>query len=149
LAIQSDGKIVVGGTSDKGGGTYVHTLLRFNTDGSLDTTFDTDGIVTTDLSATYNDTTIFYVMLDSDGNIVTVGSGYSGLFSYIIVARYTSTGALDSSFDTDGMFSTTLIVAGALSISQIRYHQAALQSDGKIVIGGYSSNDFRLLRYWP
>ncbi|MEJ2607058.1 MAG: delta-60 repeat domain-containing protein [Anaerolineales bacterium] len=49
VEVQSDGAIVVAGFGTNGN-TYV-AVVRYNTDGSLDTTFDTDGIVTTDIVA--------------------------------------------------------------------------------------------------
>ena len=48
IALQSDGKIVAVGSSDG----KVFALARYNTDGSLDTSFDSDGLVTTGFWAT-------------------------------------------------------------------------------------------------
>ena len=48
VVLQSDGKIVVAGYSSNGA-NYDFALARYNTNGSLDTSFDTDGIVTTDI----------------------------------------------------------------------------------------------------
>jgi uncharacterized delta-60 repeat protein len=50
VAIQSDGKIVVAGYSNNGS-NFDFALVRYNTDGSLDTSFDSDGKVTTEVGS--------------------------------------------------------------------------------------------------
>jgi uncharacterized delta-60 repeat protein len=138
VAIQTDGKIVVGGTTD----SHSFALARFNSNGSLDTTFDSDGKVITDFQAGSGSERINDLILQSDGKIVAVGGASNGF----ALARYNANGSLDTSFGTAGKVVTTFNdQAAALGV--------AIQSDGKIVAGGGRDNaippqgDFVLARY--
>ncbi len=138
VAIQPDGKIVVAGNSFTGG-KYDFILARYNSDGSLDTTFDTDGKVTTDFVSS-NDDVGYAMALQPDGKIVVAGRiFYGGNFDFAL-ARYTITGTLDSTFDTDGKVITNF---GSGDEGQA----VAVQADGKIVVAGQSGLDFALARY--
>jgi uncharacterized delta-60 repeat protein len=139
VALQSDGKIVVAGHSWSGS-KYNFAVVRYNTDGSLDTSFDTDGKVTTAIGS--QDDIANSIALQSDGKIVVAGYKYtSGIYNFAVV-RYNTDGSLDTSFDTDGKV-TAAFDGSANSI--------ALQSDGKIVVAGYSydgsDSDFAVVRY--
>ena len=125
IAAQSDGKFVVAGGD---------TVARYNSDGSLDSSFDGDGTVTTDFGR--NDTALS-VALQADGKIVVAGSSGSDF----ALARYNSDGSLDRSFDGDGKL-TTDFAGGEDSAAGV-----AVQSDGKIVVAGNSDGDFALARY--
>ncbi len=142
MALQSDGKIVVAGYSDIGG-NYDFTVVRYNTNGSLDTSFDTDGIVTTAIGA--SDDAVFSIALQSDGKIVAAGHTYNGSNYDFALVRYNTNGSLDTSFDADGKVTTAIGAGNDLAQSM------ALQSDGKIVVAGYSviggNNDFAVVRY--
>ena len=141
IAIQSDGKIIATGSSDNGTNEDF-ALVRYTTTGSLDSTFGTGGKVTTD----FGDIDSAYgVAIQTDGKIV--AAGYSGpIFSYdFALVRYTTTGSLDTGFDTDGKV-TTAIGSGIDWAYGI-----AIQTDGKIVAAGYAfvggNPDFALVRY--
>ena len=140
VAIQSDGKIVVAGRS---GGMALNSgnfaVVRYNTDGSLDTTFDTDGKQTTDIGTSTPDSANA-VAIQSDGKIVATGS--SGSSTDFAVVRYTTTGTLDTTFDTDGKQTTDIGTSTSDTGSAV-----AIQSDSKIVVAGTSSNDFAVVRY--
>jgi len=130
VVLQSDGKIVVAGNS---GNSFA--IVRYNTDGSLDTSFDTDGKVTTLFSGV---TAAESVVLQSDGKIVVAGVAATNF----AVARYNLNGSLDNTFDTDGKVLTDIGVAlGDYGAS------VTLQSDGKIVVAGTSANNFAVARY--
>ena len=75
VAIQSDGKIVAAGYSNNGSNDDF-ALVRYNTDGSLDTNFDSDGKVTTAIGSG-NDYACS-VAIQSDGKIVAAGDQYNG-----------------------------------------------------------------------
>ncbi len=90
LAIQSDGKILVTGVTNAGS-SKDFVLLRYNSDGSLDTTFDGDGIATTDVSGGYADTARGIAIQD-DGLIVVAGYAYDGSQYEFAVARYNCEG---------------------------------------------------------
>jgi len=140
LVIDTDGKIVVAGYSDAGGNKDF-VVARYNTDGSLDTSFDTDGIVVTDLGGI---DLISDLVLDADGKIVVAGYSDAGGNNDFVVARYNTDGSLDTSFDTDGIVTTDWGGNDApFSIS--------IDSNGKIVaIGASNVNggwDFAVARY--
>jgi len=141
LAIQSDGKILVAGHN---GDDF--TTVRYNPDGSLDTTFDSDGIVTTDFGAVSEVGTSMVVQ--PDGKIIVAGYIYFGgqNSSDFAVVRYNSDGSLDSSFDGDGKLTTDLFGSGSDFAESM-----ALQADGKIILAGYAftgaSGDFAVVRY--
>jgi uncharacterized delta-60 repeat protein len=115
LAIQSDGKLIVGGNFTQYNGTARNRMVRLNTDGSLDTSF---GI------GTGFNATVWSVLVQSDGKIVAAGdfATYSGS-SRPGVIRLLSTGNIDTSF------------AAASAVDSTVY-QVAQQSDGKILAGG-------------
>jgi uncharacterized delta-60 repeat protein len=142
VAIQSDGKILVAGSSDNGR-TYEFVLTRYNSDGSLDTTFDGDGKVTTDVGSI--DDRGFSVAIQSDGKIVVAGSSFDGSDWDFALTRYNSDGSLDTTFDGDGKVTTDV------GSSHDYAYSVAIQSDGMIVVAGYSdngsNNDFALTRY--
>ncbi len=141
-AIQSDGKIVVAGFSTLG--AYDFALARYYTDGSLDTSFGIGGKVNTD----FGDTDWSYSMaIQSDGKIIAVGYSNFALVQSFAVARYNTNGSLDTTFGTAGKVTTKF--GGADSA-----HSVAIQSDGRIVVAGYSNvaytqglADFALARY--
>lgn len=131
VAIQPDGKLVVAGIVTNGE-AQSYAIARFNTDGSLDTTFDGDGIVQT--SFEIGSCGVSDVLIQPDGKIVVVGYSYAapGVKGFTLI-RYNSDGSLDSSFDGDGKVITLFDVNNAEAYS------AALQPNGKIVVTGYST----------
>ncbi len=144
IAIQDDGKIVVAGHAYNGTNNDI-AVARYNTDGSLDVTFDNDGKTTTSLGN--GPESAQALLLQHDGKIVVTGYAYNG-FSYdFALVRYNIDGSLDTTFDTDGK------VVTHLGIGNDRGLTIAQQSDDKIVIGGYSIganfSDFALLRFNP
>lgn len=143
LALQSDGKIVAAGMVDGTNGRDF-ALVRYHPDGSLDTGFGAGGIVTTDVD--YEQA--FAVAVQSDGKIVAAGDGSSPDGNYVtfMVTRYNSNGSLDTGFGTNGIVST---MVGAFDT---KARALAIQSDGKILVGGMASpafprNDYTLARY--
>ena len=141
VVLQSDGKIVAAGYSYNGSNDDF-AVVRYNTNGSLDTTFDTDGIVTTAVGL--GDDTAYSVVLQSDGKIVAAGSLDNGNYDFAVV-RYNIDGSLDTTFDTDGKVTT------AVGLGDDEAYSVVLQSDGKIVVAGDSYNgtnyDFAVVRY--
>ncbi len=137
VALQSDGKILVGGNYYNGT-TYDAAVLRFTTAGVLDTTFSGDGRHTFDTGG--NDY-IYDMALDSSGNIVVAGVSETAGNDAFLIGRLTTAGAMDTTFDTDGRRVTDI------SVGDDQAQGLAIQSDGKIVAGGYSGADFAVVRY--
>ncbi|MCY4495509.1 MAG: delta-60 repeat domain-containing protein, partial [Acidimicrobiaceae bacterium] len=150
VAIQDDGKIVVAGYA------YINrnnrsdfVVLRFNTDGSFDTTFTSDGRVTTNFGTPSVDRA-FSVALQADGKIVAAGDASIGSVEDsardFAVVRYNTDGSLDTTFGSGGKV-TTAVGAG----EDIAY-SVAIQDDGKIVAGGTAEDAsgkkvFAVVRY--
>jgi len=139
LAIQPDGKIVAAGYANDD-----FALVRYNSDGSLDPTFDGDGKVTTAVGI--GGECAYAVAIGMDGKIVLAGYAFTGSVNTLAVVRYNSNGSLDSTFDGDGKVTTTVGTSSSYA------YGVAIQSDGKIVAAGYASTatsgtDFALVRY--
>src|SRR5437867_8726816 len=137
VALQPDGKIIAAGTVfvDFNPGDISDTdfaLARYNSDGSLDTTFGNGGTVMTDYFGFEDD--VFSVLIQPDGKIVAVGSANNPATFYdFAAARYLSNGAIDTTFGVSGKVSTDF---GDQNFDRAR--SAALQSDGKIVAAGFA-----------
>ncbi|MEO8148641.1 MAG: T9SS type A sorting domain-containing protein [Bacteroidia bacterium] len=142
VALQTDGKILVGGIS------YFNTInhfliVRYNTNGTLDTTFNSTGVTTLVAASTGN--TGHSLAVQTDGKILLAGAAANGSAYDFSILRVTTTGIADVTFNATGIVNTdfTNSFDEATGID--------LQSDGKIVVGGYiydGSNDlFALLRY--
>jgi uncharacterized delta-60 repeat protein len=133
LAIQTDGKIVVAGTTDAGINDSDFAIVRYNANGSIDTTFAINGIAKTRF-LTGIDNIAHAVIIQSDGKIVAAGESSNitmkgGFFKHFALARYNTNGSLDTAFGTDGKLTTTFAVtAAAKSVS--------IHSDGKITAAG-------------
>jgi len=125
VIIQDDGKILVCGTGTNGSDNIV--LMRYNTNGTLDNTFDSDGIVITDYLGFDNSAKA--IMLQPDGKIIIAGQSFDGSGTAIMLIRYHANGTLDNTFDSDG------IVITDLSADDNAANSIALQPDGKIIIG--------------
>ncbi len=107
-------------------------LARYNANGTLDTSFDGDGKLTTAFGTSGDEG--YSVALQSDGKIVVAGYSFnnvSGNDDFALV-RYNANGTLDTSFDGDGKLTTDF---GGYDSAQ----SVAVQSDGKIVVAGDSS----------
>ncbi|MCP4285532.1 MAG: hypothetical protein GY792_13925, partial [Gammaproteobacteria bacterium] len=124
MIVQSDGKIVVAGTS----GNDV-ALARYNADGTLDTTFGSGGMLTTDIGGTGDVASA--VTIQSDGKILVAGKDGTDL----ALARYNTDGTLDSTFGSGGLF--TIDVASGSLIDDAVY--VTELSDGKIMVAGTGS----------
>jgi uncharacterized delta-60 repeat protein len=132
VALQSDGKIVAAGRTLVGG-VSSFALGRYNSDGSLDTTFGTGGKVTTDSLGD-----AFALSIRSDGKIVVAG-GRTQSPSTFVLARYNSDGSLDTTFGSGGKVVRTDF--SGLFVALV------LQPDGKIVVAAGKTGDFVLVRY--
>ena len=136
VALQPDTKIVAVGAVTIG--TLNFLVARYNADGSLDSSFGTGGIVSTDFAG--GSDTANTVLVQPNGKIVAVGQSGTDFG----LARYNPDGSLDPSFGTGGLVTTNF---GATDVA----NAALLQPDGKIIAVGTSdaggTNDFALARY--
>lgn len=142
MLLQSDGKIVLVGDAASGRSEHI-ALARLNSDGSVDTTFGTNGVVQTVVGLNSH---AYGMTIQLDGKIIVTGVSNG----HVVVVRYASDGSLDATFGTSGMVTTTL---GKQSVGS----DVAVQTDGKVVITGSAkltsgtSKNFRMfaIRYSP
>jgi uncharacterized delta-60 repeat protein len=154
VAIQSDGKIMALGATQATAGDFA--LFRVNSDGSPDNSFDGDGKVTTAVpplvpSNVPNQLRARTLTLQADGRPLVVGSTQTGVSGDFLIARYTTNGSLDSTFDGNGLLNPEMFYLDDVVLG------LGIQSTGKIVAGGGSTfrlvisnevdQDFKLARY--
>lgn len=149
VTVQSDGKILEAGWTDSAIPSSDFALVRYNNDGTLDTTFGTGGKVTTNFGSATG-AVICSLAIQTDGRIL--GAGYSGFggVGHFALARYNSDGSLDNSFGLGGK--TTTVFGSNAGNESDKGYSVAIQTDGKIVMSGMSYNintgyDFTLVRY--
>lgn len=130
VAIQSDGKILVSGLANDD-----FALVRYNANGTLDTTFGgkgAKGIITTHISRGSNDVPLD-MKLQTDGKILIAGVTFpSKGGSGIALVRYNADGSLDKSFDGDGI--ATLFLPAPVSGFSESTEVAIDSATGKIVV---------------
>ena len=145
VALQVDGRIVAVGVSGGSEQKPMFALCRYETDGTLDTSFGEDGKVT---SSTQHGAEATAVALQVDGRIVTAGYSFGDRPKFILT-RYKTDGTPDEGFGKDGKVITNFgsRIDGASAI--------AIQADGKIVAAGttwgwfgyFDYGSFALARY--
>jgi uncharacterized delta-60 repeat protein len=142
-AIQADGKILVAGSSrthySNYNFNYNFALARYNPDGTLDTSFDSDGMATTDFG---NYDQAYSVAVQADGKILVAGSSETYPNGDFALARYNPDGTLDTTFSGDGKVTTNFG-------SSARGYSVTVQGDGQILVAGFSGGNFALARYNP
>jgi uncharacterized delta-60 repeat protein len=139
LALQSDGRIVVGAANQNRFGA-----ARFHTNGTLDQSFDGDGLALVQLPGVTSNSQVNAVTIQRNGKIVLAGFSFdSSEFDYAVV-RMNTDGSADSSFDGDGVFRVDLGNQGET------IYAVTLQRDGKILLAGgineFSRTTFAILR---
>ena len=134
IAVQTDGKIVIAGTSPPG---YTFAVARFDSSGNPDSTFGVNGVATTTItggSGTFD--LLLALALQPDGRIVLAGESQDTLSHVTFaVARLNANGTMDNTFGTNG--SARNSVSGP-NLGNCFGTSVALQPDGKIVMAGTS-----------
>lgn len=132
LIIQPDGKLVIAGES-----AYEFLVARYNSNGTLDTTFGNGGFAEVNFSSNWDHGRD--AVLQADGKIILVGiAEINTPYDSFAVARVNPDGSLDQSFGNGGK--VVMVDRGDLEA-------AVLQSDGKLIALGTSGDDFQLLRF--
>ncbi|MCA1684162.1 MAG: thrombospondin type 3 repeat-containing protein, partial [Actinobacteria bacterium] len=143
VALQPDGKIVVGGETGSSQSQADVALARYLPSGALDTSFSADGKVTTDANGDLVGNTIDVsgLAIQRDGRILAGGSSrISSSSADLFVARYLADGSLDTSWSADGKATTN--VSGDDYVFDL-----GIQRDGKVIAFGLSTGSFLLARY--
>ena len=141
VVLQADGKIIVVGFTGAGSYSSLNNfaLVRFNLDGSLDSSFGAGGKVKSASGVATS------AVLQADGKILVGGTYDTGSSNGFMLARYNSNGTLDGTFGNAGVAKTAIGSGDAFSFG------IGLLSDGRIVLGGYSAttldHDFTVACY--
>jgi uncharacterized delta-60 repeat protein len=153
VAVQADGRIVVAGSSSDGTGADM-AVARYTRDGTLDVSFDGDGMALVDFGG---EAVARAVAVQRDGKVVLAGwavqfSGAGCCAADFALARLTTAGALDDSFGGDGRVTTDFVG------DRDEVRDLAVDTDGRVVAGRQSCQlpgqsdevcDFGLARYGP
>jgi len=150
VIVQSDYKIVVAGRGVASGMTM--TVVRYSPNGTLDDTFDGDGIARIQFSTGLSSSSV--VRIQPDGKILIAGAAAIGDFTYTVfgLARLNSDGTPDNTFGDGGKVSIDVAINAA---QQSVANDVLFQPDGKIVAVGYTNSglergyDFALVRLNP
>ena len=125
-----NGQLLVTGSRDDGSQNDI-ILLRYSADGVIDTTFGTNGVVTTPIGSNYS--LAYGLAVQDSGKIVVAGSTDAGSNNDIVVIRYLSNGTLDPDFGTGGVITLDLGHDDeALDVD--------VQADGRIVVTGITED---------
>ena len=149
VAVQSDGKIVAGGFTWIGGLNFDFALVRYSgVDGSLDASFGTGGVVTTDFAGGDDDD--FALAIDANGRIVAGGESLSsGSIYQFALARYNAAdGSLDTTFGSGGKV-TTDFGGGWGSLFSITFQPGGLVLAAGAAVNPGGDVDMALARYNP
>ena len=148
IAIQGDQKIVVAAlafqATTNGSGNTSIVLLRYNTDGTLDTSFGSSGVAASAAIGSGFAGDGCALLLQSSGNIVVAGSSQDG---NLVLYRYTSTGVLDPTFGPTPNGKTVTALAPSASFPFDRSPAMAAQSDGRFIVVTRNGDDQAVLRY--
>jgi uncharacterized delta-60 repeat protein len=140
VALQRDGKIVLGGVATEQAGFRDFALARFRRNGVLDTSFDRDGKVLTAIGEQGQDQGRA-LAIQGNGRILLAGSSQRGPRAGnrvdFAAARYMPSGSLDSRFGGDGIQTTSVL--GRNVSSQAR--ALVIEPGGKIVLAGITNSD--------
>ena len=129
IAILPDNAIVVGGhTHSADGSSSKALLLRVNEDGSLDNSF---------AAGVMPDIGLYSIVVQFDGKLIATGSGTTSGIEDLILARFNSDGAIDTTYGVDGVATADF---GARNIAPLSFGTELIQqSDGKFVAVGPNS----------
>ncbi|MBL7765214.1 MAG: T9SS type A sorting domain-containing protein [Chitinophagaceae bacterium] len=145
MKLQNDGKIVLGGYVYNAANTSDFGMVRYLTNGSIDTVFGSNGVAITTIGS--SDSRAYSIGLQSDGKIILAGYRKNTLnLDDLAVAKYHTDGSLDLNFGLGGTVITPI------GNSYCHNTSMGIQSDDKIVLCGYaydgSKTDIALVRYY-
>ncbi len=132
MLLLEDGKIICSGATSTNANQNA-LMVRLTPDGKLDSTFGINGIA----QNIFGFQSMYWRMArQADGKIIVVGQTIFSSLNYdFLVQRFNADGSIDSTFGTNGSFTTQL------GQKAEKFEDVAIQSDGKIVCAGYSANN--------
>jgi len=127
VVVQADDKIIAGGTQTDNPtfGPQRFALVRYQTNGDLDSTFGVNGIV---LSSFLSQNWLNVIKLQTDERILAAGQSYINF----CIARYNNDGSIDSTFGTNGVTMVPTTISGSVS-------DLSILANGYIIIAGSNS----------
>ena len=151
VALGPGGTITVAGRSETASGGWAMSLVRYTSSGSLDPTFDGDGIWTLDL--TNGADFARSVAIQPDGKAVAAGSSYAPPTPWPgwTVLRLNLDGSFDSTFDADGI----AVTAVGDPAQGDKAEEVEILGNGRLLVGGVADEsyptmrDFTIARYMP
>ena len=151
ITVDSQGRILVAGYSLNSSGNSDMVIWRYNADGTLDTSFDGDGIVVHNSAAGGNGNDYGYsIITDGQGRILVAGQSFNGSNDDMVIWRYNIFGSLDVSFGTGGIVVHHNAAGGG---GNDLGRSIAIDSQGRILVAGHSQNssdyDMVVWRYNP
>jgi uncharacterized delta-60 repeat protein len=140
IAIDSDGGILVTGSSTTAGGTTDMVVWRFNADGTLDTAFNGSGIVS--VASGTGDASGNAIAIDSQGKVLVTGSSTTaGGTTDMVIWRFNPNGTIDTSFNKSGIIPGMVVHNNAAGGDDNDSGNAiAIDSNGRILVAGSSTN---------
>lgn len=138
IIIDNDGKIILGGTIREGLDFRIG-LVRFSSDGIIDTSFNNNGKVITSILGNFS--SVGGIAKHIDNKIVVGGMVILNNRQVFYIARFNNDGSFDTGFNEDGII-TTLICPNDANCTEIN-----IQSDNKIILSGYNDLNFVIIRY--
>jgi uncharacterized delta-60 repeat protein len=137
IALQTDGKIIVAGSSGDPEQGQHFSVFRFNSNGTIDPTFG-GGSHATSVGI---ESGALGVAIQNDGKIVMTGRTSDGVYSDVALVRYLANGTIDNTFDSDGIRTLALEPYEDYATTIIQL------SSGKLLVGGISNTEFALMRF--
>jgi len=142
VAIDASQNIVVAGSAHDNVSSYDTAVVRYDSSGSLDTTFGSDGVTISQISPGVD--YAYDVKLQSDGKILLAGESEIATDLNFSLLRYTNAGALDTTFGSNGI-STVFFGGNSYGRSVV------VDSQGRILVGGHAfisgDEDFAIARF--
>ena len=145
LARQPDGKLLVSGSTGPLFGADSSIVIRYNVDGSLDSSFGNAGIAVANVS---NRNSASSIAIAADGSILVGGIRFINEFREYSLLRYTASGQLDTTFGESGR------ATAGMATPTNGVHGLVVQSDGKILgigttLNGTGAENVGLVRWNP
>ncbi|MBI4238107.1 MAG: thrombospondin type 3 repeat-containing protein [Deltaproteobacteria bacterium] len=142
VVVQSDGKVLTVGYGPTTGGNYDWLLTNFNTDGSLNTSFNTSGLLRFPVGSGNEEA--HGVALQSDGKIIVAGHTMADDWDYAL-ARFNADGTIDTMFGIDGIATGDLVGPSDHDYVQ----DVVVDASDRIVIAGTTGGYLTVARFMP
>lgn len=144
IALDTSNRIVLGGNTKNGSNNLDFAVLRYLSNGALDTSFYTTGASAHTILT--GDEGIFGIQIQTNGRILAGGYSYNGANDDFATARFRTNGALDTAFHTDGKFTAAILAAQDVGQSLSLYGDDYIVQSGRAV-NGSGNFDIAIARY--